>query len=418
LKILFSLFVSVWIISQAAAGAEAARKFSDEEWREDIRAYVENLKATHINLFHTVSEGDFNDAVKSLTDGVPEMDDFEIALELIAISAMIGDGHTWTWFSETFNPERLPFGLGELSDGVFIVETIPEFEDFVGRRIVSISGHPVESLLEKPYRFMSRDNEYTLLNARVHWLTNEAFLRYEEIVNPEGSIAIGIESKDGTIEVVDFDFTPRMGYFSAKKVSVERDTIPLYLQRTDETYWMEYLKKGKTLFVQINAVRDAEDGPRLGQFAREIVKTFEAKKAKKLVIDLRHNGGGNGDLTRTFVSAISRNDKINQPGRLFVITSPKTFSAALMFTVRLERATEALFAGVPGGGKPNSYGEFNAFTLPNSGLHGSVSSRWHEEGEPDDTREFVPMDIPVSLSSKDYFAGRDPVLDAILAYKN
>jgi hypothetical protein len=417
LKALCSLILPILVVS-TATGAQSERRFSDEEWREDIDAYVENLKATHIDLFHTVSEEDFNRAVKSLTDGVPEMEDFEIALELIAISAMIGDGHTWTWYGETFSPGRLPFGLGEVSDGVFIVETVPEFEEYVGRRIVSISGHPVESLLEKPYRFMSRDNEYTLLNARVHWLTNEAFLKYEGIAAPEGSVSIGLEGEDGNIEVVDFDFTPRMLYFGAEKVTVERKHVPLYLQRTDETYWMEYLKKGKTLFVQINAVRDAEEGPRLGQFARDIVKVVEEKKAKKLIIDLRHNGGGNGNLTTNFIRAIARNERINQPGRLFVITSPKTFSAALMFTVRMERATEALFAGVPGAGKPNSYGEFNAFTLPNSGLHGSVSSRWHEEGEPDDTREFVPMDLPVSLSSKDYFGGRDPVLDAILAYKH
>ena len=68
------------------------------------------------------------------------------------------------------------------------------------------------------------------------------------------------------------------------------------------------------------------------------------------------------------------------------------------------------------GGKPNSYGEFNAVTLPNSGMAGSISSRWHEEGAPDDTRDCVPMDIPVELASQDFFANRDPVLEAVLAY--
>lgn len=419
MKTAYCLLISIVITIPVYGQESFERRFTDEEWAEDIRTYVELLNETHIAPFHSVSEQEFNQAVESLVTNLSGMSDFDIALELLAIAALIGDGHTWTWFSDDFNPRRLPLGLGELSDGVFVASALPELEELVGRRVVTINGYPTESLLEKPYRFMSRDNEYGLLNSRVYWLTNEAFLRYEGIVKEIGAVKIGFEPCDGKPDKVEVDFVDRLEYRDVKdKPSAAPEKLPLYLERADETYWMEYLKKPKTLFVQINAIQNADDGPRFGQLAREIIKVVEEEKAKKLVIDLRHNGGGNGDLTTNFIRAIARNERINQPGRLFVITSPTTFSAALMFVVRMERATHALFAGVPGAGKPNSYGEFNAFTLPNSDMHGSISSRWHEEGEPDDQREFVPVDIPVTVSSKDYFTGHDPVLDAIIASKN
>ena len=76
-------------------------------------------------------------------------------------------------------------------------------------------------------------------------------------------------------------------------------------------------------------------------------------------------------------------------------------SAALMFTARMDRETEVLFVGEPGAGKPNSYSEFNEVNLPNSKLQGSISSIFHQEGEPDDTREAIPVDFPVSRSGED-----------------
>ena len=169
-------------------------------------------------------------------------------------------------------------------------------------------------------------------------------------------------------------------------------------------------------YVKFNVVRDAEEERRLGAFSNEVIEFVEAKKVKKLIIDVRHNGGGNGNLTRRIVRKISTNERINQRGKLFIITGRHTFSAALMFTARMERRTEALFAGEPGAGKPNWYSEFNGFTLSNTQMHGSISSIWHEEGEPDDTREFIPVAIFAPLSSQEFFSRQDPVLEAILAY--
>jgi hypothetical protein len=45
---------------------------------------------------------------------------------------------------------------------------------------------------------------------------------------------------------------------------------------------------------------------------------------------------------------------------------------------------------------------------------GSISNRYHET-IPGDTRMFIPPDIPFELSSADYFANRDPLLELVRA---
>jgi hypothetical protein len=50
--------------------------------------------------------------------------------------------------------------------------------------------------------------------------------------------------------------------------------------------------------------------------------------------------------------------------------------------------------------------------LPYSGLEMTISTRYHQTDD-QDQRTWIAPKIPVDLSSADYFANRDPVLDAV-----
>jgi hypothetical protein len=52
--------------------------------------------------------------------------------------------------------------------------------------------------------------------------------------------------------------------------------------------------------------------------------------------------------------------------------------------------------------------------LPSSGIKVNVSSRYYDFASPDDLRPWIEPEIPVELSSADYFAGFDPVLQAAI----
>jgi hypothetical protein len=96
-----------------------------------------------------------------------------------------------------------------------------------------------------------------------------------------------------------------------------------------------------------------------------------------------------------------------------VITGRLTFSAAQVFINELDRYTSAVFAGEPSGSKPNFIGESAQTKLPYSGLVMTISTRYHQTDD-QDHRTWIAPKIPVALSSEDYFANRDPVMDTVL----
>jgi hypothetical protein len=80
----------------------------------------------------------------------------------------------------------------------------------------------------------------------------------------------------------------------------------------------------------------------------------------------------------------------------------------------MDRDTHAIFAGEPSSSRPNFVGEETPVQLPWSGAIGSISDRYHET-IPGDKREWIEPEIKLVLSSADYFANRDPLLEKVLA---
>jgi C-terminal processing protease CtpA/Prc len=146
----------------------------------------------------------------------------------------------------------------------------------------------------------------------------------------------------------------------------------------------------------------------------EVRTTLEGGGVSRVIVDLRHNPGGDNQTYGPLLELL-QDPTVDRPGRLLVIIGRQTFSASANFATELDRLTSAVFVGEPTGGRPNLYGDVRAVELPSSGITVEVSSRYWEMSTPDDDRPWIPPDIPVELTSVDYFAHRDPILDAALA---
>ena len=90
-----------------------------------------------------------------------------------------------------------------------------------------------------------------------------------------------------------------------------------------------------------------------------------------------------------------------------------TFSAAANFATDLEQTSAATFAGEAMGGSPNLYGDAREVALPYGGQSVSIATRYWQRSTADDRRITIEPEIGATLSSADYFAGRDPVLQAV-----
>jgi C-terminal processing protease CtpA/Prc len=139
--------------------------------------------------------------------------------------------------------------------------------------------------------------------------------------------------------------------------------------------------------------------------------------SRRLILDLRGNGGGNSYLNQPLVHALIRHPSLDRPRGLFVIVDRGTFSAAVSLSADLERETHAVFVGEPTGGAPNSPGDPTSVRLPASGLVARVSTVFWQGSDPRDPRAFIAPDVPAMPTWADWLAYRDPALAAIEAYR-
>jgi hypothetical protein len=144
---------------------------------------------------------------------------------------------------------------------------------------------------------------------------------------------------------------------------------------------------------------------------RKLAAFIEEKKAGKLIVDVRQNGGGDYFKGRKFIKMITENSSINQKNNLFLIPGRRTFSAAMVNTIDFKNMTNATIIGEPPGEKPNSYSENDEMTLPNSRLIISYSTRYYKFLDKD-VPAFEP-DIRADPNWNDYKAGIDPAMEKI-----
>jgi len=192
-------------------------------------------------------------------------------------------------------------------------------------------------------------------------------------------------------------------------------SCPLWLREPTREHWFEKLDGGRTIYVQINAVADSAAGT-FEAFSTRMMDAAETPGVERLVVDLRRNRGGNGELRKPLVQRLIRS-RLNRSGGIFVLIGRATFSAAQFVLDDLEDLTEAVFIGEPSGSKGNHYGDSRKIVLPNSGLTVRCSIYWWQHWSPWDKRVWTAPDIAAELRSEDYAAGRDPALAAALAYR-
>ena len=128
---------------------------------------------------------------------------------------------------------------------------------------------------------------------------------------------------------------------------------------------------------------------------------------------MRHNSGGDGSIVPPMIATMVFFEVYNSEGKMFVLIGRNTFSAAHNLFLDISQLTDVIIVGEPSGSRPNALSEAGWFNLPYSRLTGIVSSQFHQSGAPEDHRIWVAPHMPISLSSDEYFSGKDPSIDAI-----
>jgi len=399
------------------------------EWREDLRFMASEMEKRHRNLFHTVSRERFEAAVRSLDARIPSLARHQILVEMARIVAMVGDGHTN--LAPTRDPRvgfrTYPLRLYLFADGLAVRAASREHADVVGAKVVRIGSSSADQAYRAVRELIGRDNEMDARFFAPHLLVMPEVLHALGLIDDMEDAAFTLDvggtvrtlrlSPAGPAELLapetDTTWMPRPELVDARD-GAARPT-PLWLQAPQDRYRFVPLPEAKAVYVQYNQVGDEEGGETIAAFADRLLAFLDANPVERLVLDLRLNRGGNGELNRPLLVALIRARRVDRPGGLFVLVGRSTWSAAQFLVNDLEKYTHAIFVGEPTGGKVNAFGDSSRITLPHSGVTVRVSTLWWQ-GDERDGRPWTAPQVAADLALADYRANVDPALDAALRY--
>jgi tetratricopeptide (TPR) repeat protein len=412
---LVALGITPPALSQQAGDSAAA-------WREDLRFLAVELPRRHKNAFARMTPAQWDSAVRALDSRLPRLARHEMLVELMALLALVGDGHTMLTpeFEERMGFHILPIRLYDFADGLHVIAAARPHADLVGAKVVRIGGVSATEAMSRVGRIVSHESP--------------GWVRYRGpslLAMPEVLAALGMSDHPGrasfTMQVGGHERTVTLEPAGDAAGSWGRPTPgdwtemgsgalaekPLWLRQPGDPFWFVILPDS-TLYIRHRNVVFFANGETNEQFFRRAFAAADSAGAQRVVIDLRDNTGGNNFLNRFLVKEIVRRPALDQPHRLLVLIGRGVFSAAQNLVNELDYYTNATFVGEPTGNAPNQYGDARRVELPRSGIRVLISSLLWQGHAAADTRLAFTPDVFGEMSAADYRNGRDVVLETAM----
>ena len=286
----------------------------------DVRQLAEIIESSHPDPYSTGGGRiKFNFRLQKLLQVIPEegMTKDEFVRLLRPFVATIGDQHTSIYtVYETDNaaPGGLPFVFRPIEKSLYVlVPFSPSDNEYIGSRLVSVEGVPLDSLVQRFSRVEGVENKYFAL--RELGQGNLLFRPYLQDLLPEWldftSITFELLRPSGTIEKITRRLPVPLAGLSLPKSRIDLPStddsgflcdfldVPGYAHeiaylRVDN---MQGYREAKEMAVAVGAENLTNDELARIKSATESFRSFviemKRKSTQALVIDMRNNGGGN-----------------------------------------------------------------------------------------------------------------------------
>jgi hypothetical protein len=407
-------------------------------WRQDLDYLVKRIEIMHPDPYSFITKSEFHKLKNKLSREIPSMNEAEIVISIAELVAKLRDGHTRMgieysdpqWLNQTFH--LLPVIMYPFDDGIYIMAGMPEYRELVGSQVVKIGNMPAAEAARKLGPLYGHDNRFGQLKTLYYTLGFAEMLKHIGAVESVDKIALTLRNQKNKKVEIEISTVPllNMARFLgtwypqadtglATMNEGAANPLPIWLKRQrGEKFGFEYLPEDKIMVLQINSLNyphGDETGP-FGKLCTQFFEAFDGSGAKKLVIDIRANDGGN-HVELPLLRGIIARPRIDRHDRLFLIIGRVTYSAAVHFTTVFSRYTNATLIGEPTAGRPNHYGAIRRFTLPN---HPRVtitcSIDYYQDSQPFDFNTTHFPDIRTPILSSDYRNNIDPALKAVKNY--
>jgi len=305
----------------------------------------------------------------------------------------------------------LPIGVRVVHDGAYVTSVKDDGARLLGARITRIGSTDTSALMRA---------------WATNWPGNDAWAHRWSgtLFSPAFLQALGAVSDPAAPIRVEATFGRRQIHAMLQPSSNgSTDRHPLQRTKTQVELWSEaagqgasgnFMRRaGEAIYISCDDL--GADIESFGAFTRACFEAMEDPALSRLIIDLRRNGGGNNYLFEALRKRVERS-RFNRPGALYVMISPRTFSAAQNAANRLERETFALFVGEPSGGAPNHFGDGEVAAGASTGVTSLISTLPWFDSYPQDRRAWIMPDLPSPELFADWRDGDDPALQIALTH--
>src|SRR5262245_29427210 len=272
-----------------AAPSPAATR--EGRWVQDIDYLATELPRLHPHLFFRTPRADFDRAVDEAKRAVPSQQDHEVAVSLLRLTALPGDGHTTLSFPVSFH--QLPLRLMQFPDGLYVTEAEAGLVQALGTRVVAIGERSIGEAQGAVEPLVPHENAAWLAVGAPVLLAVPEILHALRITSDLTTVRLVVEDERGARFSVDaraasppltvVELTASAGF-----------PLPLHRQRLNENYWYTPIPDAGAVYLQYNRCQNGTEP--FSSFADRLFRDLDRDPTLRLVVDVRHNGGGDSSV--------------------------------------------------------------------------------------------------------------------------
>lgn len=387
----------------------------------------------------------FDVRVAYLEANAGSLTDAEFMLGLARAQAEIDNGHSNTPATRLVARfSRLPVRMADMAGEIRILRVRPDQQPLLGARVDRINGVAVEDVLAR-FRDAYGGNDAFYLTQAPALLDAPDFLAAVEAGEAGAPVRLDLTLADGDAVQATLDAEPAAPdaerafpgdlpqpwiHVADGWVPAEPEAFPLYLQQPGRGYWMERIENTGIVYIALRTNLDDGGEESLAAFSSRVVQTLTEHPARAVVVDQRFSGGGDLTITHEMMAALP--DLVGPDGRVYLLTSGNTFSAAIvnLASARETAPDRVLLVGGPIGDRLQFWAEGWGYELPNSGFRARYSTGYYDlqNGCTGLFRcawgslhifpiliDDLDVDISAPLDWTAFIAGRDPAMEAVMA---
>lgn len=398
--------------------------------------YFKKLLALDFS-FSPEARKEANGEIDRLTRSPTVLSHARFRVAAMRIIALADNGHTTTSIASG-DPMELPVRVAEFSDGLYVTHATEAHAALLGGRVAAIDGRPIDAVMNQLESIRGGAWQFRRYYA-AFIITIQDILNGLGIAPADHSVWT-VEKVDGT-RVTEtlaayrapkdepFAFAERW-YSNEPLKTLGKNWVafgparglPVSLEEFDRPYRLFWL--GCTAAIQLKSNTD-EGAQKINDFLTKTRATLERHPPCNIIFDNRFNGGG--DYTKTYSFAHSLIDEVPLPGRIYVLTSPATFSAGITTTTFIKQSggDRVSVLGEQVGDRMAFFAEGRRACLPNYKLCMYYQRGKHDYQHPcRDPRvcfwlnwyyaprvKTLDPDQTITMSFADWQAGGDPVFD-------